>query len=378
MAIFPYQQYWPLATVAVWWGLAAYQVYRDRYRTWTEAFFLMACLFAGGYAMADVVFFTASSAEGATLAALVSFSVLTLSTMFIFLFALVFYTHMRGSYWLTVLPAIGLIAIVWYGLVGSIDPFYGQSNGPPWVGNWNKTVFAVWVVGSLGYAVLAAYFLLRTYREVAGQTTKLRRRMLGILLSAVLAVVLGTLTNTLRGFSPTGEIFGFQLLPLFSTGLVLPGIVSFVTLSPMSTERFSVAVRRWKASQYNIKAAFVIFTDGTLIGSKVRPGEKVIDQDLFGATLDVIQNFMKTSFPTLRGSLSVIRHGDYTLVVERGKYAYLTVILQGEENDQLRRHMRDILLAYEHDNTPVLSEWRGMPSEAIGTDAMLSGLIENV
>ena len=117
--------------------------------------------------------------------------------------------------------------------------------------------------------------------------------------------------------------------------------------------------------------------DGTLVGALTRPGEKVIDQDLFGATLDVIQNFMRTSFPALRGSLTAIKHGDYTLVMERGRWSYLTIILQGEENDQLRRHMRDILLKYEHDNQPVLADWRGMPSEAIGTDAMLHSLFED-
>lgn len=369
--LLPYQQYWPLATVAVWWGLAAYQVYRDRYRTWTERFFLAACFFTGSYAMADVFTFTLTDGDSAILAAQVSFSVLTLAVVFIFLFALVFYTRMRRVYLLAFVPAAALIAMVWIAMVNTMTGLGGPgTQGPPWIGNWNRTVFMVWVVGSIGYAVLGAYFLLRTYREVAHQTTRLRRRMLGLLVSALLAVVLAMITNTFRGLQ------GTLVLPLFSTGLLLPGIVSFVTLSPMTTERFSVAVRRWKASQYDIKAAFVIFTDGTLIGAKVRPGEKVIDQDLFSATLDVIQNFMRTSFPTLRGSLSAIKHGDYTLVMERGKYAYLTVILQGEENDQLRRHMRDLLLRYEHDNQPVLADWRGMPSEAIGTDALLGSLLE--
>ncbi len=373
MTLLPLQQFWPLATVAVWWGLAAYQVYRDRYRTWTEAFFLAACLFAGAYALADVFFFNAPDVEFATIAALVSFSVLTLSVLFIFLFALVFYTRMRRTYWLVAVPAVALIVLVWVGLVHSIDPFQGVT-GPPWQGTWNTLVFGLWALGALGYAALAAFFLLRTYREVGQQSTQLRRRMFGLVVSAAVAVVLGTMTNTLRGL--TGSILGLQMLPLFSTALVLPGILSIVTLSPISTERFSVAVRRWKASRYDIKAAFVIYTDGTLIGAKVRPGEKVIDQDLFGATLDVIQNFMRTSFPTLRGSLSAIKHGDYTLVMERGRWAYLTIILQGEENDQLRRHMRDILLKYEHDNQPVLEDWRGMPAEAIGTDVMLGSLFE--
>ncbi|HYM39697.1 MAG TPA: hypothetical protein VEY12_06090, partial [Thermoplasmata archaeon] len=327
--LLPYQQFWPLATVGVWWGLAVYQVYRDRYRTWTEAFFLAACLFAGAYALADVFFFTVPTQDEAMLAALLSFSVLTLAVVFIFLFALVFYTRMRQIYLVTLLPAVGLISMVWLFLVNSQGiASFGGNNQPPWIGNWNRTVFAIWAAGALVYAVLGAYFLLRTYREVAHETRKLRRRMFGLLVSALLAVVLGTVTNTFRGVTGNPDY-----LPLFSTGLVFPGIVSVITLSPRSPERFSVAVRRWKASRYDIKAAFIIYTDGTLIGAKVRPGEKVIDQDLFSATLDVIQNFMRTSFPTLRGSLSAIKHGDYTLVMERGKHAYLTVILKGEEND---------------------------------------------
>ena len=374
MALPPYVQYWPLGTVAVWYGLAFYQVYRDRYRTWTEAFFLAACFFLGSYALADILFFTAPSPSQASLAALVSFSVLTLAVFFIFMFSLLFYTRMRRAYFVWLLPVIGLIGLVWVGLIpspASIVPLDVTVGGPPWVGKWDQTVFLVWVAGCIIYSALAAYFLFRTYLEVAALTTKLRRRMLGLLVSALLSLVLGTITNTLRGY------FGTSFPSLFSTALVLPGVVSFITLSPLSTERFSVAVRRWKASRYDIKAAFVIFTDGTLIGAKVRPGEKVIDQDLFGATLDVIQNFMRTSFPTLRGSLSAIKHGDFTLVMERGRYAYLTVILQGEENDQLRRHMRDLLLKYERDNQPVLADWRGMPSEAIGTDMMLGDLVEN-
>ncbi len=372
--LLPYQVYYPLATVAVWWGLALYQIHRDRFRTWTERFFLVGCLGIGGYALADVFFFNLADQGQAILAAEIGFTVLTLAIVFMFLFALVFYTRMRRGYLLTLLPAAGLIAVVWFWLVppsSALTSLLDMTNPiPPWTGNWDKAAFTLWVIGAAGYAVLAGYFLFRTYREVAQQTTKLRRRMLGLLIVTIISLIMGGFTNIARGYFSTAS------LPLFSTGLVLPGIVSFVTLSPLSTERFSVAVRRWKASRYDIKAVFVIFTDGTLIGAKVRPGEKVIDQDLFGATLDVIQNFMRTSFPTLRGSLSAIKHGDYTLVMERGRFAYLTIILQGEENDQLRRHMRDVLLRYERDNEGVLKDWRGMPAEAIGTDTMLGSLLE--
>ncbi len=366
-------QYLPLSTTIVWWGLAGFQVARDRYRTWTEVFFLAACLFVGFYALADVLFLTAPTTVQAAVAALVSFTTLLFAITFFMLFAVVFYTRMRPWLVALVAPTVAVIVGIWLYLVPNPTESIRSlvASGPPWVGNWDKTWFAIWVALVLVYASVMAYALLRTYREVGMQTGQLRRRMLGLFIATLLAVALGVLTNALRGF------LEWQIPPLFSSAMVLPGVVSVITLSPVSTERFSVAVRRWKASRYDIKAAFVIFTDGTLIGAKVRPGEKVIDQDLFGATLDVIQNFMRTSFPALRGSLSAIKHGDYTLVMERGHWSYLTIILQGEENDQLRRHMRDILLKYEHDNQPVLADWRGIPAEAVGTETMLSSLFED-
>ncbi len=369
MALIPTQQYWPLITAGVWYALATYQVYRDRFRTWTEAFFLVTCFFTGSYALSDVFFFTAPTTAQAAEVALIGFTFMTFVATFLFLFAVVFYTRMRRVYLLAFLPAFVILPLIWGGLVDRIIPLE-SGGGPPWVGDWNANLFIAWVVLIFAFAILAALALLRTYLEVASHTKQLRRRMLGLLLTTLIAVVLALSTNVLRGFTHA------SVLPLFSTGLALPGVVAFVTLSPMSTERFSVAVRRWKASRYDIKAAFLIFMDGTLIGAKIRPGEKVVDQDLFGATLDVIQNFMRTSFPGLRGSLSTVKQGEYTLVMERGHHAYLTVVLQGEENDQLRRHMRDLLLEYERDNQTVLADWRGIPAEASGTDALLNSLLE--
>src|SRR2546423_5397054 len=82
---------------------------------------------------------------------------------------------------------------------------------------------------------------------------------------------------------------------------------------------------------------------------------------------------MRTSFPILRGkALSSISHGTYTLVVERARHTYLTVVLEGEETDQLRRQMRDLLLDFETTNRAVLAQWRGLPESSQGTDQPLS------
>jgi hypothetical protein len=178
------------------------------------------------------------------------------------------------------------------------------------------------------------------------------------------------MTNGLLGITRNPNV-----PPPLSTLLIFVAASAYYTLYPSGRERISEAIRRFQSRRYSIKATFLTFEDGTLIGAKARPGETVIDQDLFGATLDVIQNFMRTSFPILRGkSLSSISHGSYTLVLEKARYSYLTVVLEGEETDQLRRQMRDLLLDFEEKNRHTLQNWQGMPSEAKGTDEMLSEL----
>ncbi len=365
-------QYTPLLTATIFLSLVIYQVARDRFRTWTEVFFLAAWFFGGMYAVTDFLFFTARTVAHAEFAALAGFSLLTFAIAFFMLFGVVYYTRMRRYLLLAFLPPLGLLPFLWANLVVGLQPLDPAAGPPPYIGVWNSFWFTVWAVFVLAYGSVGSWAFYKTYGVVKLHTTKLKRRMQGILIALVLSVLLGGSTNVLRG------MLGTPILPLFSTTLAIPGAVSWVALSPLSKERLSIAVRHWKARHYQIKMGFVIFTDGTLIGAEVEPGEKVIDQDLFSATLDVIQNFMRTSFPTLRGQwLRTITHGDYTLVIERGKRIYLVLVIQGQENDQLRRQMRDALLKYEAQNREILANWRGMPSEAKSTSAMLMSLLED-
>src|SRR5437899_10363497 len=88
----------PILSAGGWFLLAFLQVYRDRWHTWTETFFLFACFFAGLYAIGDWLFFQATQ-ETALFAALISFTGLTLATNFFLLFTLVYVDRMRTWYW---------------------------------------------------------------------------------------------------------------------------------------------------------------------------------------------------------------------------------------------------------------------------------------
>lgn len=351
----------PLASAATWFTLAGLQVYRDRYHTWTETFFLFACIFAGLYATFDSVFFWADTFELAWNAALASFASAIVSSMFLFLFTLVYIDRMRRAYWLFAVVTGGTVILYWsFGLLTLVRL------ERLWLPRFNTAVLLVILIVIFAYSLGGVVNLYRLHRIVGASSPQLARRTRGFLIIFILVIFLGLGTNGVLGTVET------PIPPPFSTLLLVVAAATIYTLYPGSTQRISEAVRRFQSRRYAIKAAFLTFEDGTLIGSKSRPGETTIDQDLFGATLDVIQNFMRTSFPILRGkSLSSISHGDYTIVVERGKRAYVTVVLEGEETDQLRRQMRDLLIEFEEKNHAVLANWRGMPAEAKGTDNLL-------
>jgi hypothetical protein len=359
----------PIVSAGGWFLLAVLQVYRDRWHTWTEVFFLFSCFFAGLYAVGDWLFFNVrpglpSSEASAHLAAIISMSSLVLTQTFFLLFTQVYLDRMRRRYLLVIAPAVGILFLVWTVLVS------GVKEGPVYLPIWNKPAFGILLVYVLICSLSGIYNLIRLYRIVRKTSKNLARRAAGLVTVFTTVLIAGLGTNGYLGITANQDF-----PPPFSTLLIFLAGAAYYVLYPVGRERISEAIRRFQSVRYSIKAAFITFEDGTLIGAKIRPGEKVIDQDLFGATLDVIQNYMRTSVPILRGkSLSSITHGHYVLVLERARFTYLTVVLEGEETDQLRRQMRDLLLGFESNNRQVLSAWQGIPDEAKGTEDVFTGI----
>ncbi|HYS72401.1 MAG TPA: hypothetical protein VEO96_00245, partial [Thermoplasmata archaeon] len=325
----------PLVSAAAWLLLAALQVYRDRWHTWTETFFLFACFFGGFYAIGDWLFFNSdpSSLQAQETAALISLTGLILAVNFFLLFTFVYVDRMRRAYWAIMFVTFAVLTMIW---TTSIERVVPPSAGGVPIAVFAPIPFALLLAYTVVGAVLGIWNLYRLYRIVRVSSKTLARRAAGLMVTFTLVLVLGLGTNGLLGVIQNQDI-----PPPLSTLLIFVAASAYYTLYPAGRQRISEAIRLFQARRYSIKAVFITFQDGTLIGSKVRPGETVVDEDLFGATLDVIQNYTRTSASILRGkSLSAISHGSYTLVMERGRSAYLTVLLDGEESDQLRRQMR--------------------------------------
>ena len=361
----------PLISAAFWIGLAAFQVYRDRTRTLTERFFFLACLFAGFYAFADWLVFTAQSLSWATLAIRLSLTSVVLTEFFFLMFTFVYVGRIGRGHWALAILSGGLLVLTWTSMPESVTQ---PSPGELFLPIFSPISFIMLIVYVMAYSLAGVVNLFRVYRIVRQQSRRLARRAAGLVVTFSVVLVLGLATNGYLGMTRNTDI-----PPLFSTLLILVGGMTAYTLYPGSRERISEAIRRFRAKHYVIKSSFLIFQDGTLIDSYNTGPESAVDQDLFSATLDVIQNFMRTSFPILQGtSLRTIEHGDLKVIIERGRRCYLTLVLEGEENDLLRRQMRDEVLAFEEANQVILQNWRGVPAEAVGASNMLRRILQPV
>ncbi len=318
----------PLIAAFIWFGLAMMQVYRDRTHTWTESFFLFACFFAGLYAFSDWMFFNASNNEGALVAARLSLTSVILTELFFLLFTVVYVGRMRRRYWLISAAAVLLVLFVWTAMVAGVVHPSAEGLYLPVLDQMAFVVLLLYVMACGGVGVVNLY---RVYRIVRDQSRGLARRAAGLVITFVTVLLLGLGTNGYLGVSQNTDI-----PPLFSTLLILVGGMTAYTLYPGGRERVSAAIRKFRARRYQIEGVYLVYNDGTLIASRGREGAAGLDRDLFSATLDVIQNFMRTSFPFLRGtSLRTIEHGSFRILIERGKWCYLTLVLSGEENDLL-------------------------------------------
>lgn len=355
----------PLGTFVVWASIGIFQLYRRRTRTLTEVAFVIGSFGWAGYALSDWLFFGAAGEVGALLLARISFSFVTIAAFLLFLFTKLFLTRPHRIDAVLALPFVGALGLVWGGLV------LGVEGGFPW--GWtavlHSELFLVWLAYVIIFASAGIWYTYRTYLVVRRTSQFLGRGMLGILNSYLAALVLGFGTNAVY------HMAGLDLMPMFSTTLILPGIVSLYVLVPVNRDQISSVMRKWKSTRYNVMGVYLIYENGTLIASRTNFEDTTVDDDIFGATLDAIQTFMRTSFPALLGkSLRRIEHGDVKILVERGRYCYLATIIEGEDTDTLWITMKESVERFEQSNEPVLPDWSGLLQELEDVEATLDDL----
>jgi uncharacterized membrane protein len=132
----------------------------------------------------------------------------------------------------------------------------------------------------------------------------------------------------------------------------------------------SAATGKKEKPLVSMESAFLVYHDGRLITYSSR-GE-IEDLD---ATLQVIKEFVRTSFRGGVGRLDYLKYENMNVLLERGVQMYLVIITTETEMDELRRVMRRFLSDVHERYKHILKTWDGKYKKVKGIAAMVESLV---
>ncbi len=144
---------------------------------------------------------------------------------------------------------------------------------------------------------------------------------------------------------------------------------------------FIVSYRRYK-SNYIIEEVFLIHKSGELISHKTRKFETQVDEDVLSSMFTAVQIFIKDSFAKRAEAgedwaLDELKVGENKILIDRGRFVYLTVIFSGSSlaGKKLRNRTKIMLKSIEEEYESTFKTWTGNISKVEGVDRTLTELI---
>ncbi len=147
-----------------------------------------------------------------------------------------------------------------------------------------------------------------------------------------------------------------DVLPLVWIGLA--GAVAMPVLGLVVARRQRVA----------IEEVFLVYRDGVLISHLSRTLLPDKDEDVLSGMLTAVQEFVRDAFRYgEHRELHQMDFGDYRILIERGKLAYLAVVYSGRNTTGVRKRVRAVLDRIESTYASVLDNWDGDMEQVVGT-----------
>ncbi len=331
----------PLLTAGVLFALVAVLLARRRFGTLTERLFTITLFLAGAYALCDFLYFRASSAEQAIVEFQLEITALNFAALFIVLFTVSF-RHRPNRRWLYMVPGpVFFFFLIWTWMVHGVE-----QTAWGWMVTVRNEFLFPWAAYTFLYLLAGTVHIYMAYRSLKGKSRALALRTLALMLSFVFYMAAGVSLLAILGAS------GPQSTPVFSVLLLVPGATTIPMIFPVTWDKWVAAVRSQEhRRRHEVLAVNLMYEDGTLIGSKSMLASAGFDLEMLSKTLNLIQSFVRKSFPGLSGgSLRALDHEGLRILVEKGEHSYLALILSGRENDLLRTQMKHAINSFESRN----------------------------
>ena len=126
-----------------------------------------------------------------------------------------------------------------------------------------------------------------------------------------------------------------------------------------------------EAPIYDIEDAFCIFKDGRLVTHHTVRLRPEMDRELLGGMLVAIQNFVEDSLmASTPGMLNELRYGNTKILIQRGAYLTIALVITGAESKDLWKSMQRLIQDIEGKYTKVLAKWDGDQDKMWGVRKM--------
>jgi parallel beta-helix repeat protein len=120
-----------------------------------------------------------------------------------------------------------------------------------------------------------------------------------------------------------------------------------------------LAYRRIKYGWYDVKRAFLVYTDGRMLAhysKTVQSNDEMLVSSMLTAVQQFIEEVMKKD---KAGALKEFQYEDMKIAIEKGDKIYLAVFLNGYATETLRKEMRQILRQIESKHKQKIADWDG-------------------
>lgn len=114
---------------------------------------------------------------------------------------------------------------------------------------------------------------------------------------------------------------------------------------------------------------FVLHTSGLLLRHYSDSLRTDIDRDILGGMLVGVQDFVKQTLATKRGSLDQMRYGDYTVFFVRGTDVIAAAVVREGDAESVRYQVSDALQEFEERYRATLKTWTGDANAFPGIDS---------
>jgi len=178
-----------------------------------------------------------------------------------------------------------------------------------------------------------------------------------------------------------GQLENFTNVDIITTGtgmsegmVKLSSFIMFLITIALCISCISGALwyRRHKGD-YEIDAVLLIDNNGgNLITSKIRQKDSSMDEDIIGSMFSAVTDFVQESFGGLNGktveetcsdedrwNLHELDLGEHTIVLERGTYVFLAVVITGRLGTKLTRKMERFIEDLEKKSPKKFKDWDG-------------------